>query len=544
MNSFLTHISIVLVILVSQIELKAQPILKWEELFEVSTLTFTTPQLNLQRYQAPTIKFDSNNNIIGSFELNGTVYNGPTGMLKYNENGDLLWQYVSSGSDSLGAFIRDFHVDQFNSIVYTGGVTTQYEDSSGNVIQGSKIYISKLSEFGEELWNYTVDVDEYILSEGVSVLTDSLGFVYVLGTLYTNPENKKAITLKLDEFGNLVWISEINDEDAVVAKIVNDKLTVVTRRNFQRLRISEISLSGELDLGIEITDILSINTPIITSDGGIYLKSGTGSYKLTKINSSGEIQWVFSEPSLLPSFILADELVSILVDENDDIFLTGRHYGDNYEIDSLHTKGDILTIKLSEGGEEIWRNRYEHLGFNTTEIGSHISQFESGEILITGRRFTGDQGNTEGVYLLLNETGEEIWDLTLDRSGEEDYFVHSLILNDNFYTMGWSEDSNSVMNFTLSKYEADLGVNTNFISIQPNSLQMYPNPAFNLINIDSNFPINSLLRLYDSSGKCVYSKLLNDNKNIILPKLTPALYLAEITGNQYRATGKLIIIKN
>lgn len=132
-------------------------------------------------------------------------------------------------------------------------------------------------------------------------------------------------------------------------RVINGILQIVAGgNNFHNVIILKYNSIGELLQDITIPDILLVVIPVIDDLGNVYVKRGVGLYKVTKFSSEGGVLWEFEEPKLLPLNVHADELISIDFDEERNVYVTGRHYGANYGIDSLYKNGDMLTIKLSE----------------------------------------------------------------------------------------------------------------------------------------------------------------------------------------------------
>ncbi len=83
------------------------------------------------------------------------------------------------------------------------------------------------------------------------------------------------------------------------------------------------------------------------------------------------------------------------------------------------------------------------------------------------------------------------------------------------------------------------------ITLKPNSINIYPNPANSIVNIESKFGTINTIQIYNFQGQLVFTKLcdkFNTTETINLPKFEQGLYMAYITlANGNIACQKLVI---
>lgn len=533
---------VLIILFISKIT-HAQPPLQWNALY--ATQSEVISSYNLQQYNSPTIKFDNDKNLIASSIIIADDQRDYV-IVKYDQTGQLQWDFIYDGEAHLTDYARDFTIDQFNNIIVTGETYTEYIFDFDQSYGESELFVTKLSPSGELLWTFRRPGTGFSYNEGKSIAIDENNNIYIIGQSVTSNYERKLIIIKLDEDGNTLWQREMPDLHGFKCRVINGILQIVAGgNNFHNVIILKYNSIGELLQDITIPDILLVVIPVIDDLGNVYVKRGVGLYKVTKFSSEGGVLWEFEEPKLLPPNVHADELISIDFDEERNVYVTGRHYGANYGIDSLYKNGDMLTIKLSEQGEEIWRNKYEHDGGNTAEIGNHIVVLDNGYVLVTGYRFTGQPGDTDGILCTLDTLGNIVWLTSYDGGyNKRDVNIHSLIDGNFFYTMGWSQDNDSNVDLSIRKYGPDVGVNTHETADAENFMNLFPNPATSSFYLD--FSDGQLLpfqiELYDITARRVLHKLESGSNHFLVPNhIIGGIYTVRVLRNGELFTSKICI---
>lgn len=113
--------STILLILLSFL-LKSQPALLWEERYEIEKIETAGSS-----FDVPLLRVDSENNVIVSSIKADAVGHDDIVILKYNSEGELLWDFIYGGEMLLDDFVEAFAIDSENNIIVTGGSYTKLE---------------------------------------------------------------------------------------------------------------------------------------------------------------------------------------------------------------------------------------------------------------------------------------------------------------------------------------------------------------------------------------------------------------------------------
>lgn len=93
----------------------------------------------------------------------------------------------------------------------------------------------------------------------------------------------------------------------------------------------------------------------------------------------------------------------------------------------------------------------------------------------------------------------------------------------------------------LPRSASDVVVHSAINDVDGNSFSVYPNPAENYININSN--IEGIVSIYDVTGKVVFSKNINGFETIDVTNFGIGLYTISIIGNDGTFSSQKIMIK-
>src|SRR5690606_17505406 len=129
----------------------------------------------------------------------------------------------------------------------------------------------------------------------------------------------------------------------------------------------------------------------------------------------------------------ADIPYSMKADTAGNIYLTGYSKNSN----SAGSE-DILTVKVSNGGDIIWNEIYNGPG-NGIDQGICIALDEAGNAYVGG---ASDRGNVELIYVLLkyNSDGNLMWTKNYSANNTTEDFIYDVGLdkNNNIYVTGIS----------------------------------------------------------------------------------------------------------
>jgi len=157
------------------------------------------------------------------------------------------------------------------------------------------------------------------------------------------------------------------------------------------------------------------------------------------------------------------------------------------------------------------------------------------DILITGSQ----DGGLPNIYNIIYENMGNNEFIPSDTIGGE--YISNCLIEDftgdglkDIVIQGFVDKTNIYWNTSIITTSTD----------EPDGAQMltvYPNPSVGIINIETENTVGSLIKIYDATGKLVYSDdNLNPNIPIRLNQL-PGLYLVVIKTNNSTSTHKLIL---
>jgi hypothetical protein len=279
---------------------------------------------------------------------------------------------------------------------------------------------------------------------------------------------------------------------------------------------------------------------IFTQDNHMVI-SGSGFYRLSKLNLSGGQEWTQLYPTNLPSNVFGDEIIATLMDDVSNIYITGRHYGDQYNTPE-YTNADILTVKYDINGEKVWENRYE-FGVNNADIGNRLD-LKNGYLYVAGRSQRYGVGNHYDFIVLKidNETGVTagIYYYDGQMGGEDALYGIKVLENDSLVIAGLSY--NGVNYDWTTQLLSDVILSSSSPDKRLDH-KLYPNPANSNASITVTGDGLTDYRIISTTGVTIKTgKLLLQKKNQIhLDNITPGMYLISLRGIDGEATSKLVI---
>ena len=407
-----------------------------------------------EAYIRPTgLAIDSSGNAYVT-SAQGPAYYLPTNglIVKFNGlNGSLVWAKRYAGQYSESSFLA-IKIDRLNNIYVTGTSDTSHLVIRYNA-NGDSVWVRKYHPrplCGEGAWACTID--------------DSLNIIFTgLRRFYYPPYGyyDSLLAAKYSPSGVLKWES-------------------VYAYNY---------------LGA------NVGTKIVTDQngssyiGGVTTVSGSGVYLTLKYNRNGVRQWVkiYNGPGG------DDVLKSIAVDRiNNAIFVTG-----NSQLSGGTTYGATIKYNASNG-DSIWVIRYGMInyisGFNDIMLDS------SGNSYVTGG--SGPYNSTGDVLTIkYSPQGNQIWSITYNGpfNGGDGAVALKLDNANNVYVMGYSFSSSQMIDYILIKYSQFSGIQTISQTMPKIYIlnQNFPNPFNPITKIRFSIPKISYvqLRIYDVLGK-------------------------------------------
>jgi len=447
-------------------------------------------------------------------------------LVKLNQQGNEVWEKYFSGQnhDYLSAAVTTQDGGfLLAGTSYSGKGLDKKEDSKG----GSDIWLIRINEFGDELWQQTLGTSSDEQARAVIQTTD-LGF-FVAG----NVEN--------------------------ASKGYGSKDVLITKLDKDGKELSQLILGGK---GLD-----EVEKMIPTKDGGallgIYSRSGIGGSKKTenygegdfyiiKLDKNGKVQWEKNFGGK------ADDHVRTLALTSSGYLIGGesRSERSGNKTVGIQEGTDLWLISLNEKGEEEWQKSYN---FKNRDILMGMSVIHSADDKGTKGLLLGGYTQAEGRIQTDDET---FWMLYLDQNGNEQWRKHvkgesskkeerlsDLKLNrdGSIVLAGTSAEELGKENWKIVK----LGDKQVDQLIEKYDIKIYPNPVSDYAYVEIGFDPSTGsgqafkeadIVLYDMSGRQLQNlKTKNKVTKINTQALVQGAYLVTIkTDSGKTANAKLI----
>jgi len=439
-------------------------------------------------------------------------------LVKLNQQGEEVWEKYFSGNnhDYLSATVAT----QDGGFVLSG---TTFSSKSGDKKDdskgGSDIWLIRINEFGDELWQKTLGTSADEEARAVIQTTD-LGFV-VAGNVQNASKDygsKDILVIRLDKNGK---------------------------------ELSQLILGGR---GLD-----EVEKMIPTKDGGallgIYSRSNTsgskqtenfgeGDYWIVKLNKEGKVEWEkgFGGKS-------DDHLRTLALTSNG--YLIGgesRSERSGNKTVGIEEGTDLWLVSLNERGDEQWQKSYN---FKNRDVLMGMSVIHSADDKTSKGILLGGYTQAEGRIETDDET---FWLLYLDAAGNEEWRKHvkgesrkreerlsdiKLNRDGSIILAGTSAEELGKENWKIVK----LGDKQLDQLIEKQDIKIYPNPVSDYAYVEIGFDFREAdITLYDMGGRQLQNlKTKNKVTKINTQPLIQGVYLVVIkTDMNKTANAKLI----
>jgi hypothetical protein len=457
-------------------------------------------------------------------------------LVKLNQQGEEVWEKYFSGQnhDFLSATVNTQEGGfLLSGTSFSGKGLDKKDDSKG----GSDIWLIRINEFGDELWQKTIGSNSDEEARAVIQTTD-LGFFVA---------------------GNVTALRQAQDSKGYGSK---DVLVVKLDKNGKEL--SQLILGGK---GLD-----EVEKMIPTKDGGallgVYSRSnaggskktenfGEGDYWIIKLNKDGKVEWEKNFGGK------GDDHLRTLALTSTGYLIGGesRSERSGNKTVGIEEGTDLWLISLNERGEELWQKSYNFknrdvlMGMNVIAASPNPSKGGGSErvkgILLGG--YTQAEGRIE-------RDDETFWMLYLDQNGNEQWRKHvkgesrkreerlsdiKLNRDGSIVLAGTSAEELGKENWKIVK----LGDKQIDELIEKQDIKIYPNPVSDYAYVEigasskggeSSFEAEILV--YDMGGRQLQSlKTKNKVTKINTQNLVQGAYLVSVKTNDNKtASAKLI----
>ena len=470
-------------------------------------------------------------------------------LVKLNQQGETVWEKYFAGKnhDYLSASLSTQDGGfVFAGTSYSGKGLDKKDDSKG----GSDIWLIRINEFGDELWQKTIGSTSDEEARAVIQTTD-LGF-FVAGNVQNSPQgygSKDVLVVKLDKNGK--EISQL----IVGGKGLDEVEKMIPTRDGGVLlgvysRSSEVRGSGAGLQNSETNSGTGTPTPNPVSR---YPKStnnfGEGDYWIIKLSKEGKVEWEKNYGGT------GDDHLRTMAMTTSGFIIGGesRSERSGNKTVGVEEGTDLWLISLNEKGEELWQKSYN---FKNRDVlmGMHVilghNEREKNKDLTKGI-LLGGYTQAEGRIETDDET---FWMLYVDENGNEQWRKHvkgesrkreerladiKLNRDGSIILAGTSAEELGKENWKIVK----LGDQQVDQLIEKQDIKIYPNPVSDYAYVEIGFDFKEAdITMYDMSGRKLQQiKTKNKVTKINTQPLIQGAYLITIkTDTNKTANAKLI----
>jgi hypothetical protein len=438
--------------------------------------------------------------------------------VKLNQQGEEVWEKYFSGEnhDFLSATVATQEGGFLAAgTSYSGKGIDKKEDSGG----GSDIWLIRINEFGEEIWQKTIGGTSDEEARSVIQVTD-LGF-FVAGNVQNSAKgygSKDVLIVRLDKNGK---------------------------------ELSQLVLGGK---GLD-----EVEKMIPTKDGGallgVYSRStaggskktenyGEGDYWIIKLNKDGKVDWEKNFGGK------GDDHLRTLALTSTGYLIGGesRSERSGNKTAGIEEGTDLWLISLNERGEEMWQKSYN---FKNRDVLMGMSVLHAADDKSSKGILLGGYTQAEGR---IESDDETFWMLYLDQNGNEQWRKHvkgesrkkeerladiKLNRDGSIILAGTSAEELGKENWKIVK----LGDKQIDQLIEKQDIKIYPNPVSDYAYVEIGFDFKEAdIVLYDMGGRQLQSvKTKNKVTKINTQALVQGAYLVSVkTNDNKRASAKLI----
>ena len=297
-------------------------------------------------------------------------------------------------------------------------------DSTGNVYVTGKSYTRQPYDYsyatvkydsdGNELWSARYDGPGGDDDVAHAVAVDSSGYVYVTGKSYNGlHEDYAYATIKYGDYGTELWVARYDgsgvDDDIAQAMVIDDSgnvyvtgssggdyATIKYDSDGNELWIARYDGSAEEDDGaIDIG---------LDGSGNVYVTGSSYSdYATVKYDSEGNEQWV----ARFNGWGDDDVAKAMVVDSAGNVYVTGMSFNtDIYEY-------EYATVKYDTDGNEIWTSRCYGNDCGKGEP-EDIALDGSGNVFVTGRGYSSIKYAYGYATVKYDSEGNQMWTARYD----------------------------------------------------------------------------------------------------------------------------------
>ena len=398
------------------------------------------------------VKVDSIGNVYVAGYSEVTYQNKNYLTIKYDKNGNKLWDALYEGVAFKNDIVYDMAIDE-NGNVYVTGESVFY------IFWQSSIVTVKYNTNGEKEWDVA-----YLSSNSVGrgIVTDSINNVYVVGQItacdyitikydttgveqwhqvYSSPGDCKdsATDVVVDSSGN-VYVTGISELDG------NTGITTIKYDSAGTQQWVK-NISGLNNPDVSIAKILLDNAGNIYVMGTFFDSTSRSDWVIVKYDSEGNEQW----RGTYNYYNNDDTACDFAVDDSGNVYVTGsdEKYWNIFE---------MVTAKYSAVGELLWVKKYNSPD-NKDVLPKALAIDNEGNVYVTGY-FANNDGTKDYITIMYNSDGEEQGINFYDNKMQLDDAANDIVVDikGKVYVTGESYGLNTSKDCTTIKYSRGTSV--------------------------------------------------------------------------------------
>jgi len=464
-------------------------------------------------------------------------------LLKLDQQGNQVWEKYFGGTrhDYLTSSIA---TQEGGFAILGTSFSNQSGDKKENNLGGSDVWLIRLSENGEELWQKTLGTKSNDEASAVVQSTDQ-GF-FVAGNINDNRKlfgSKDVFVSKLDKKGKLIQttilggksLDEVTDmiptPDGGAAVLIystsgkSENLNNSETQNSAQNNNSQSSNSQNENVSAELTSL--VKTFVGKSGDGF----GNGDYWVIKLDKNSHVEWQKTYGGS------GDDRPKTIVNTENGYLIAGESTSPSSgnKKENIKDGTDIWSLSLDKSGNEIWQKSYN---FGNRDVAMSLDVIRK----TNKDNYNEDKGFLLGGYTQAEEKvksdDEKFWMLYIDTNGKEEWrkyvegesrqreerLVSAKLQSDGTYLLaGTSAEELGKENWKIIK----LGDKQLDDLVENKDIRIYPNPVgdYAYVEIGLDFE-NADIYVYDMTGKVIH-QLQTKNKvtKVDTSKLPQGVYI-------------------
>ena len=470
------------------------------------------------------------------------------GMIRYDAQRNVMWNKCYGGSD--GDYISRIIQLKNGNFLMGGSTLSSDGDVSNKRWTNSDAWLLCIDSLGAPLWDSTYgsigasglgDLIQtldggYMLCIGSNQGTGDLDSVYGGNGGYGDGH-----LLKLDSNGNKEWVRNIGGTDA-------DASPYIVQHADSSYYVTMYTESSNIDC---VPDGFSLNgfpDPSDPPSKDIYV---------AKLDKSGNIIWHYNYGGSTIDNLQPGG--GIFLANDTSLFVAGNSLSSNYMAVGNHGQNDILLLKIDTSGKLLWN---KSIGGSLNDECYTIAPNGHGGCILVGRsrsddfdvpqRFGNPTDNQDDGYVVnVDGSGNILWASSIGGS-LDDLLRTACVLEDKqrIIVGGSTNSTDGNINQAVQGWNDGLLVElshwpTSTTEIQKitSNISIFPNPAHQFINIQTNSESKTYVHILDITGRRLNQYSFYKETQIPLDNISSGIFFVEIYERKRQTYRRFKVVK-